>query len=78
LESQIQKRGEEPLDVQPELRQVAEHKFIGSTHWVGAGGGHHERFQVITFRERKITDLQDCRSLREAEHFARRHAASQA
>jgi ketosteroid isomerase-like protein len=73
LKFQIQKRGESRLEVQPEFKQVADNKIIGSTQWLGADGVRHERFQVLTLRDGKIVDMQGCASRREAERFARRH-----
>ena len=68
---QISKRGDRPIEVQPELVQRGD-KIIGSTRWVGADGRRQERFQVLTIRDGKIVDMQGCASRREAERFARR------
>jgi hypothetical protein len=46
--------------------------------WIGVDGRRQERFQVITFRDGKIIDMQGCTSLHAAERFARRHSRSQA
>ena len=70
---QIQKRGERPLNVQPEFTQVGENKIIGSAEWTGVDGARRERYQVLTLRDGKIVDMQGCASRREAERFARRH-----
>jgi hypothetical protein len=67
------KRGEQRLEVQPEFKPVGKDKIISSTLWTDEDGRGHERYQVITFRDGKITDLQGCASRREAERFARRH-----
>jgi hypothetical protein len=69
----MQKRGGRAPQVEPEFTLVGDDKIIGSTWWLDDGGQRVERFQVITFREGKITDLQGCSSRREAERFARRH-----
>jgi hypothetical protein len=73
LTFQIQKRGARGLNVQPEFTQVGEDKIIGSTQWIGADGKRQERYQLLTLRDGKIVDMQDCRSRREAERFASRH-----
>ena len=72
MQFQIQKRGERRIEIQPEFTQVGNDKIIGSTHWFGADGQRHERFQVLTLRDGKIVDMQGCRSRREAERLARR------
>jgi hypothetical protein len=71
LRFQLEKRGEQRADVQPEFTQVGD-KLIGSTAWLGADGRRHERFQVLTVRDGKIVDMQGCSSRRQAERFARR------
>jgi hypothetical protein len=72
LAFQIQKRGGRRINVQPDFAQLASDKIIGSTSWLGADGGRHERYQVLTLRDGKIADIQGCSSRREAERFARR------
>jgi hypothetical protein len=72
LQFQIQKRGNRRVEVQPEFRQVGTATIIGSASWIGGDGRRQERFQVITLDEGKIVDMQGCRTLREAERFARR------
>jgi hypothetical protein len=59
--------------VQPEFTQVDDNKIIGSTQWTSDDGRRQERYQVLTFRDGKIIDMQGCASQREAERFARRH-----
>jgi hypothetical protein len=71
LKFQIRKRGERPIEVQPEFTQVGD-KIIGSSGWLGADGRRQERFQVLTIRGGKIVDMQGCGSRREAERFAGR------
>jgi hypothetical protein len=71
LAFQIKKRGDSPKVV-PEFTTVGDDKVIGSTRWVNEDGKRIERFQVITYREGKIIDIQGCSSRREAERFARR------
>jgi hypothetical protein len=71
LAFQINKRGEPPRVV-PEFTEVGDDKVIGSTVWRGERGDRIERYQVITFRDGKIVDMQGCSSRREAERFARR------
>jgi hypothetical protein len=58
--------------VQPEFTQVADDRIISSTVWSTLDGRRQERYQVVTFRDGKIVDMQGCRSRREAERFARR------
>ena len=70
---QIRKQRGRRFEVRPEFVQVDEHRIIGSTSWTGADGKRRERFQVLTLRDGKIIDMQGCRSLREAERYARRN-----
>jgi hypothetical protein len=46
--------------------------IIGSTKWLGEDSRRQERYQVLTFRDGKIVDLQGCATRRHAERFARR------
>jgi len=69
---QIAKRGSRAARVEPEFTQVGENRIIGATVFTDAAGGRSERYQVVTFRDGKIVDLQGCASLRDAERFARR------
>lgn len=56
------------------LTQIAEDTVIGSAHWMGADGVPTESSPVvITFRDGKIRDMQECASRREAEQYASRH-----
>jgi hypothetical protein len=71
LQFQIEKRGRRRLEVKSEFRQVGTDTIIGSASWIG-DGQRQERFQVITLRGGKIVDMQGCKSLREAERYARR------
>jgi hypothetical protein len=73
MKFQIEKRGERRVEVQPEFTQVGDDTIIGSTHWKGADGIRHERYQVLTVRDGKIIDMQGCATRREATRFARRH-----
>ena len=70
---QIQKRGDQRIEVQPEFTKVGDNKIIGSTQWLDADGHRHENFQVLTLRDGKITDMHGCATRRQAERFARRH-----
>ena len=56
--------------VEPEFVQVSKNVVIGSTRWQDEAGGH-ERYQVVTFRDGKIVDMQGFKSRRQAERFAR-------
>jgi ketosteroid isomerase-like protein len=70
----IQKRGgRQRVAMQPEFTQVGDDRIITSTQWTRADGTRHERYQVLTFRDGKIIDMQGCASRREAERFAHRH-----
>jgi ketosteroid isomerase-like protein len=73
LKHQIQKRADNHLAVRPEFAQVGDDKIIGSSEWMGTDGRRHVRYQVLTFRDGKIVDLQGCASRRDAERFARKH-----
>ena len=72
MRHQIAKRGENRLQVRPGFTQIGDDKIIGSSEWVGAGGRRQVRYQVLTFRDGKIVDMQGCTSRRQAERFARR------
>ena len=72
MQFQIEKRGGRRVEVQPRFRQLGADTIIGSASWIGGDGRRQERFQVITFREGKIVDMQGCKTLRAAERFARR------
>lgn len=69
MQFQIDKRGGQAPQVQPEFAIVGE-KIIGLTSWT-IDGRREERFQVLTIRDGKIVDMQGCKSRREAERFAR-------
>ena len=66
----MQKRGGRMPEVQPEFTLVGDDTIIGSTRFVDDGGNRVERFQVITYRDGKITDMQGFASRRQAERFA--------
>jgi len=54
------------------LTQVGEDMVIGSAHWTGADGVPTESNPVvITFRDGKIRDMQECATQREAEQLYR-------
>ena len=69
---QIEKRGLPRFEVRPSFTQVGDDKIIGSTQWVDADGARERRYQVLTIRDGKITDMQVCGSWRQAKRFARR------
>jgi hypothetical protein len=73
LKFQLQKLGGHSPQAEPQFTQIGDDKIIGSTRWLDDGGRRIERYQVITFSDGKITDLQGCSSRREAQRFARRH-----
>lgn len=68
----MQKRAGRRIETQPEFERVGENVVIGSAGWPDADGRRQERFQVITFRDGKITDLEGCSSRRAAKRIARR------
>ena len=69
----IKKRGSAgSIEVQPEFTQIGDDKIIGFTKLTDDEGTRYERYQVLTLRDGKITDMQGCASRREAERFARR------
>jgi hypothetical protein len=59
------------MSVQPRFELVGDDRVIGSALYVDADGKRQERYQVITFRDGKIVDMQGCASPRAAERFAR-------
>ena len=69
---QIRKRGDRRIGVQPEFSRAGDDVIIGSTRWVNENGARQERFQVLTFRDGKIVDMQGCATRRQAERFAYR------
>jgi hypothetical protein len=72
LRFQIEKRGGQRLTVRPEFRLVGERRIIGSSEWTDAEGRPVVRYQVLTIENDQIVDMQGCRTLRDAERFARR------
>lgn len=76
MQFQIKKRGDRRVEVQPEFRQLGPETIVGSASWIGGDGRRQERFQVITLRDGKIVDMQGCKTMREAERFARRHSSA--
>ena len=69
---QIRKRGERRIEVRPDFTRIGDNKIIGSAQWMGGDGTRRERYQVLTLRDGKIIDMQDCASRRKAERLARR------
>ena len=70
MEFQLKKRGGQPLYVEPEFTKVSENVVINTTRLL-APQGRHERYEVVTFRDGKIADMQGFTSRRQAERFAR-------
>ena len=68
MEFQIEKRG---IDVDPEYTQISENVVLGSASWLDDDGRRHARYQVLTFHDGKIIDMQGFKSRRQAERFAR-------
>lgn len=71
MQFQIQKRGPNRVQAQPEFELVGDDKIISSTSWLGTDGRRQERFQVITLRDGEIADMQGFASRRKAVRFAR-------
>ena len=55
---------------QPEFTRIGPDRIVGSALWLG--DEPRERYEVLTIRDGKIIDMQECRSKGEAERFARR------
>lgn len=72
MQHQIKTRAENRLRVRPQFVRVGENKVIGSSEWMGADGRRQVRYQVLTFRDGRIVDMQGCSSRRQAERVARR------
>jgi ketosteroid isomerase-like protein len=70
--AELARSGGDALRVLPEFTRVGDDRIIGASEWADPDGTTHRRFQVLTFRDGKIVDLQGCRTRREAERFARR------
>ena len=75
MQFQIDKRGLHGFEMRPKLEQVGDDTIIGSSHWVDADGKRQERYQVLTIRDGKITDMQVCGSRRQAKRYADRLGA---
>jgi hypothetical protein len=74
LTFQIQKHGGGPK-AQPQFQQIGNDMIIGSTSWANDDGSRVERYQVITHRDGRITDMQGFASRRAAERFAHKRVA---
>ena len=70
LKFALRAQGGKPHVREPTFTRVGEDKVIGSWQWLASDGERHQRFQVLTFREEKIIDMQDCSSHRQANRFA--------
>jgi hypothetical protein len=70
LEFQLKKRGDRPLYIEPEFTQVSDNVVIASAR-LEAPHGRQERYQVVTFRDGKIADMQGFTRRRQAERYAR-------
>ena len=71
----IEMRAGRTPPVEPEFTLVGDDMIIGSTVWVDGDGRRSDLFQVVTVRDGKIADMQDCATRRQAERFARRRRA---
>ena len=71
LNGALRSREGEHLLRDVEFTQVGDNKVIGSAQWLAPDGKRRRRFQVLTFRDGKIVDMQGCSTRREAERFAR-------
>ena len=56
----------------PWFSQVDSAKLIGLAEWVDRDGFADECYYVLTFRDGKIVDMQECPTRRQALRFARR------
>jgi ketosteroid isomerase-like protein len=75
MQFQIRKRGDRRMEIsEPSFAQIGDDTIIGSAEWTGTDGRRQVRYQVISFRDGKIVDMQGCGSRREAERFARRRS----
>jgi hypothetical protein len=73
LDFQIQKEGDGRFRFEPTFTEFGD-KLVGSAGWTDPEGRRHERHAVLTIRNGKIADMQECGSWREAKRFARRSA----
>jgi hypothetical protein len=72
LQFAIDKRGGRLPPVEPEFTFVGDDMILCSTIWVNDDGTSSDLFQILTVRDGKIVDMQDCATRRRAERFARR------
>jgi hypothetical protein len=56
----------------PQFFQVSSDKLVGSAQWVDPDGFEDECHYVLTHRDGKIIDMQECPTRRHALRFARR------
>lgn len=75
---QLRRNGPGRIEFEPQFAQVGENVVVGSARWLGDDGSRHERFQVLTLRDGKIVDLQDCATRRDADRFARAQTSARA
>jgi hypothetical protein len=61
-----------PFRVHQRFSQVGSDKLIGSAQWVAPDGFADECYYVLTYRDGKIVDMQECPTRRQAVRFARR------
>jgi hypothetical protein len=61
-----------PFRLHPRFSQVGSDKLIGLAQWVDRDGFADECYYVLTYRDGKIVDMQECPTHRQALRFARR------
>jgi ketosteroid isomerase-like protein len=72
MRQRIANPAENRLQIRPEFTRVGDDRIIGSSEWMGTDGRRQVRYQVLTFRDGRIVDMQGCSSRRAAERLARR------
>ena len=61
-----------PFRFHPRFSPVASDKLICLAQWVDRDGFADECYYVLTYRDGKIVDMQECPTRRQALRFARR------
>jgi ketosteroid isomerase-like protein len=72
LQHHMERLGRQGFEMRPKFVEVTKDRIIGSATWLAADGGRDDRYHVLTIRDGKIADMQECGSLRQAKRFARR------
>ena len=69
----IEQRGGRRPEADLAFSLIGDDRIIVSTIRPDDEGRRNELHQVLTIRDAKIVDMQDCATKRQAERFARRH-----